>query len=112
MERAQSRMGERQLSLTLEQSKIGVRKLPNLLNKNPFTLIVILLLTLGASCHSDLYDESAFPPCMKASEAEIEAIQSLGYVFYYSERDHLLLNLLARTARFCEAYHARIGYSP
>ena len=49
---------------------------------------------------------------MKASEAEIEAIQSLGYEFYYSERDKLLLNLLSRTARFCEAYHARIGYSP
>jgi|TARA_R110002096_G_scaffold404993_1_gene602899 hypothetical protein len=46
---------------------------------------------------------------MKASDPEIQAIHSLDENI---ENDQLILNLLGRTAKFCEAYHARIGYAP
>lgn len=46
---------------------------------------------------------------MKASDSEIQAIRSLSEDI---ENERLILNLLGRTARFCEAYHARIGYAP
>tara|TARA_R110000751_G_scaffold307215_2_gene427758 strand:- start:1202 stop:1495 length:294 start_codon:yes stop_codon:yes gene_type:complete len=95
--------------LISEEHKIGVRQLLSLLNQSQLKLIAILWLTLGASCHSGLFDEGAFPPCMKASEPEIQAMQSLDENV---ENDQLVLNLLGRTAKFCEAYHARIGYAP
>lgn len=69
-------------------------------------MILMTLLTLGATCNPTFYEQGDFPPCPKSSPEEVIAIRSLG------EHDDTksVAPLLGRIAQFCAAYHKRIGY--
>jgi hypothetical protein len=58
-----------------------------------------------------------FPPCPGVTESEVASIRRLT-VFEDSvktdalvQREQDVLNLLGRISKWCQAYHARIGYT-
>ena len=65
-------------------------------------ILLVMLLMSSVSCTHTLVKQGDFPPCVKASPAEIQAIQNL--------EDQNIIALLGRIGQWCMAYHERIGY--
>ena len=82
------------------------KSVPRKLRRNLRLLIPMTLLTLGATCNHTFYEQGDFPRCPVATEGEKLAIRNLG-----NHEDTVeAAPLLGRIAKFCKAYHVRIGY--